>query len=93
MQGTESKLKVLAQKADPNAIITKTTDGKGFMTSIINVMEDGTERPYMVQRTLKKKLVAALTKLPIENVRGMEIDVNSPYSGVTIDLFGTNSVY
>lgn len=70
MQG---KFKVVAQKANPQAVISKMPRG-GFETTIINVLEDGTERPYRVTSTRKRDLLARLQKLPIENVRGMEVD-------------------
>lgn len=85
----ENKLKVTAQKANPQAVIIKTPRG-GFETRIINVLEDGTERPYRVVRDRKRDLLKDLTKLPIENIVGMEVDLDRGTS--TIELFKYNGI-
>jgi hypothetical protein len=83
-------IKVVAQKADPNAVITKSRDGRGFETTVINVLENGTERPYRVSTTRKKDLVKRLTKLPVENVVGMSVDEERGF--VSFELFAYNGV-
>lgn len=83
-----AKLKVVAQKADPQAAIKKSWDGRRFETNIINVMEDGTEQPHRLTCDRKKDIVKKLEKLPIENVRGMETDGMF----VSIELFAYNGV-
>lgn len=87
MEEERVKLKVVAQKADPNAVIFKNA-GKRFQTTIIYVMEDGTERPHTLTAERKKDLVARLAKLPIDNVRGMMID--GPF--ISVELFAYNGV-
>lgn len=83
----EKKLKVIAQKADPEAVIEKGRRG-GFSTTIICVMEDGTERKHRLATTLKRDLIKKLTRLPVDNVKGMELGTNF----FTIDVFGYNGI-
>lgn len=86
----EKYSKVVAQKADPEAVMTKGHSGRGFETTIINVMEDGTERKHRLAARLKKDLVKRLGQLPVENVQGMEIEVNRGFT--RMELFGYNGV-
>lgn len=86
MNTEEQVLKVTAQKVDPDALITKTRDG--FSTTIICVMDNGTERKHRVTTTRKRDLIAKLAKLPIENITGMELGGNF----WSIELFGYNGV-
>lgn len=65
-------IKVVAQKADPDASISKGLLG-GFQSTVINVFEDGSERVYRVSSTRKRDLVTKLGKLPLENVKGMTL--------------------
>lgn len=69
----EGKIKVIAQKVNPQAKISKTPRG-AFQTTIINVLEDGTEQPYRITDTRKRDLLKDLEKLPIENIQGMWVD-------------------
>lgn len=84
----ERTIKVVAQKADPQAEIVK--GQRGFSTTVINVMEDGTERPYRITCNRKRDLLADLQKLPIDNVKGMEVDADRGY--VSFELFAYNGV-
>lgn len=79
-------LKVVAQKADPDAVIEK--GRHGFSTTIICVMEDGTERKHRINTTRKRDLAPKLAKLPIEKIRGMEL-AGGMWS---IEIFGYNGV-
>lgn len=85
----ERTIKVVAQKTDPQAEISKGQRG-GFQTTVLNVLADGTERQYRVVSTRKKDLVAKLQKLPIENIRGMQVDVDRGF--VSFELFTYNGV-
>lgn len=81
-------LMVKAQKADPQAVIVKGQRG-GFDTTIINVMEDGSERKYKVSFDRKKDLVARLQNLPKDNVKGMGY---SQDGFISIEIFAYNGV-
>lgn len=82
----EKNIKVVAQKADPEAVIEK--GRHGFSTTILCVLEDGTERKHRISTTRKKDLAPKLAKLPIENVKGMELGDRS----CTIEVFGYNGI-
>lgn len=84
---TMTKLNVVAQKADPNAVIRKAFI-KGWESTCINVMEDGTERPYRISAGTKKELQADLLKLPINNVRGIWVENGR----VLLELFKYNGI-
>lgn len=86
----QTKMRVVSQKVNPAAVVRKGT--RGFSTTIICVMEDGSERVHQISTTLKRDLAKKLAKLPVENVKGMEMEQRDGWSSFTIELFGYNGV-
>lgn len=85
----KQEMKVVAQKADPEAVISKQARG-GFESTVIVVLEDGTERKHRVSSTRKRDLVKKLEKLPISDIRGMTVSNSGGW--FTYSLFEYNGV-
>lgn len=89
---TRVTFRVVAQKADPNAKKIVNT-GRGFQTTVIYVLEDGRELVTNERATKKKDLVKSLAKLPVDNVKGLEVELRDGriYSSL-MELIGYNGI-